>query len=175
MLFPKGCRAVMLVLLALVLPIGAAWAQKPSSPAAPKASTNSVTIAKELIAAKGATKIYEPIIVGVVEQARMVLLRSNPMLSKDLNELGTKLRAEYVPRSSELVDEAAKIYATRFTEQELKDALAFYKTPLGRKLIAEEPVVLDESMRNAESWANRLSEEVIGKFRTEMKKRGHEI
>jgi hypothetical protein len=30
-------------------------------------------------------------------------------------------------------------------------------------------------MRNAQSWADRLSQEVIGKFRTEMKRRGHEI
>ena len=30
-------------------------------------------------------------------------------------------------------------------------------------------------MRNAQTWADKLSEEVIAKMRTEMKKRGHEI
>ena len=43
--------------------------------------------------------------------------------------------------------------------------LAFYKTPLGKKLIAEEPHVLDQSMNNAEAWANRLREEMIGDAR----------
>ena len=97
------------------------------------------------------------------------------MLGKDLNEVAAKLRADYAPRSAEIVNDVAKLYATRFTEQELKDALAFYKSPLGRKLLTEEPSILDQSMRNAQTWANRLSEEVIGKMRTEMKKRGHEI
>jgi uncharacterized protein len=86
-----------------------------------------------------------------------------------------KLRAEYAPRSAEVVNDVAKLYASRFTEQELKDTLAFYKSPLGRKLLTEEPSILDQSMRNAQSWADRLSQEVIGKIRTEMKRRGHEI
>jgi hypothetical protein len=73
------------------------------------------------------------------------------------------------------VNEVAKLYASRFTEQELKDTLAFYKSPLGKKLLVEEPLILDQSMRNAQSWADRLSQEVIGKIRTEMKKRGHDI
>jgi hypothetical protein len=73
------------------------------------------------------------------------------------------------------VNDVAKLYASRFTEQELKDILAFYKSPLGRKLIVEEPAILDQSMKNAQVWAENLSQEVIAKMRTEMKKRGHDI
>ena len=69
----------------------------------------------------------------------------------------------------------AKLYALRFKDQELKDALAFYRSPLGRKLLTEEPLIIDDSMRKAQSWADRLAQEVIGKMRAEMKKRGHEI
>ena len=61
------------------------------------------------------------------------------MLSKDLNEVAAKLRTELAPRGSELLDQMAKLYAAAFTEQELKDALAFYKSPLGKKVITEEP------------------------------------
>jgi hypothetical protein len=161
-------RAVMLALaLILVASVGNANAQQPSASA--------LATAKELITTKGATAIFEPVVPGVIEQAKSTLLRTNPMLSKDLNEVAAKLRADYAPRSVEVVNDIAKLYATRFTEQELKDALAFYKSPLGRKLLVEEPRVLDEGMRNAQTWANKLSEEVLGKIRAEMKKRGHDI
>jgi hypothetical protein len=102
-------------------------------------------------------------------------MQTNPMLGKPMNEIAAALRAEYASRTEELVNEAAKLYASRFTEQELNELLAFYKTPLGSKMIMEEPRILDESLQNTHNWANRLSEEIIGKFRTEMKKRGHEI
>jgi uncharacterized protein len=161
-------RAIMpLLALLLAASIGSAHAQQPSATA--------LATAKELITTKGAVAIFDPLVPGVIEQAKSTLLRTNPMLSKDLNEVAAKLRADYAPRSGEIVNDMAKLYATRFTEQELKDALAFYKSPLGRKLLVEEPKVLDEGMQNAQTWANKLSEEVLGKIRVEMKKRGHEI
>jgi hypothetical protein len=163
---PLVC-AIRFGLLGLVLSTAAANAQQPSAAA--------TAAAKELVAIKGAKMIYEPLVVGIVEKAKGMFLQTNPMLSKDLNEVAGKLRADMTPRSAEVMSETAHLYATRFTEQELKDMLAFYKSPLGHKLLVEEPVIADRSMKSMASWAEKLSEEVIGKMRTEMKKRGHEI
>jgi uncharacterized protein len=74
-----------------------------------------------------------------------------------------------------VVNETARLYAVRFSEQELKDALAFYKSPVGRKLIAEEPGIAEQSLKWTSAWADKLSEEIVAKMRAEMKKRGHEI
>jgi hypothetical protein len=96
-------------------------------------------------------------------------------LAKDLNEVAAKLRTDLQPRFSELNDEVAKLYATNFTEPELKDILAFYQSPAGKKLLSVQPKVIDSSMAFAQTWANKLSDEVIGKMRDEMKKRGHAL
>ena len=157
----------LLLALALAGPIGSAAAQQPSASA--------IATAKELIAVKGASAIYKPLVSGVIERAKTIFLQTNPMLGKDLTDVATKLHADYAGRGVEVEDDFAKIYAARFSEQELKDALAFYKTPLGKKLITEEPAILDQSMKNAQNWANKLSEEIMGKMRAEMKKRGHDI
>jgi hypothetical protein len=164
------CKRARLLAAAFVIACcaSAASAQPAPSPAA-------VAIAKEVIVMKGASTLWDPIIPGVVESAKNTFLQINPGLARDLNEVSVRLRSELAPRQSELLDDAARLYATRFTEAELKDVLAFYKTPAGRKVIAEEPKVLDASMTNAQNWANKLSEEVIGKFRVEMKKKGHDL
>jgi uncharacterized protein len=159
--------AVRLALLGLVLSTAIADAQQPSATA--------MTTAREVVTIKGAKSIYEPLIGGIIEKAKGLFLQTNPMLSKDLNEVAGKLRADLLPRSAELVTETARLYATRFTEQELKDTLAFYKSPLGRKLLLEEPTIADQNMKSMAAWADKLSEEVIGKMRAEMRKRGHEI
>ncbi len=154
--------------LFLVASIAGAAAQKTPSASA-------MATARELIAVKGANTLYEPLVGGVVEQAKNVFLKANPLLGKELNEVAAKLRADFAPRSAEVLAETAKLYATHFTEQELKDALAFYKSPLGQKLLAREPAVVDESMRSARMWADKLSEQIIAAMRSEMRKRGHEI
>jgi hypothetical protein len=163
-----GKRArVLAAAVVIVCGAGAASAQQPSAGA--------VTMAKEIISLKGATGLWEPIVPGVVEQAKNTFLQMNPQLSRDLTEVSVRLRSELAPRLAELNEEIARLYAARFTEPELKDVLAFYKTPAGRKMIVEEPKVLETSMTHAQNWANKLSEEVISKFRVEMKKKAQDL
>ncbi len=131
--------------------------------------------AKELISITGATTLFSPLIAGVVEQAKIVYLQQNPALSKDLNDIATQMRTDLQPRFSELTDEVARQYAVNFTEQELKDVLAFYKTTAGKKLLTTQPKIVDASMKFAQDWANTLSDQVIAKMRDELKKRGHAL
>jgi hypothetical protein len=138
-------------------------------------STTAMSTARELIAVKGATNMYDTVIPGVIEQAKNLFLRTNPSLSKDLNEVAAKLKTDYAARNTELRESVVKIYASHFTEQELKEALAFYKTPVGRKLIEHEPKILEQSMSDVQTWANKLSDEIVSKMRGEMKKKGHNI
>jgi hypothetical protein len=53
--------------------------------------------------------------------------------------------------------------------------IAFYKTPLGQKMLKEEPVAVEASLKRAQDWSNAFAEVVLGRFRSEMKKRGHEL
>ena len=157
--------AAMAIALAGFIP--AAHAQQPSAA--------SIQVAKQLIAATGATAVFNPLIAGVVEQAKILFLQQNPALAKDLNEVAAKIRTDLQPRFSEISDEVAKLYAANFTEQELKDVLAFYQSPSGKKLLTTQPKVIDASMGFAGDWANKRSDEVIAKMRDEMKKRGHPL
>ena len=95
-------------------------------------SVAAITTAKELIIATKATTIFDPLIAGVVEQAKLLFLQQNPGLATDLNEIAEKMRTDLAPRFSELNDEMAKLYATHFTDEELKAILAFYKSPADR-------------------------------------------
>lgn len=155
------------VAIALVAFSPVAHSQQPSAA--------SIATAKELANITGSTALFTPLIAGVVEQAKLLYLQQNPGLAKDLNEISTKLRTDLTPRFSELTDEVARLYASNFTEQELKDILAFYKSPVGKKVLANQPKVVDASMKFAQAWANKLSDEVIGKMREELKKKGHNL
>src|ERR1041384_8752404 len=75
------------VLLACQLFAGVALAQQPSAAA--------VASARELVEAKGANAMFEPIIMGMIEQTKGSLLQTNPQLAKDLNDAGAQLRNEF--------------------------------------------------------------------------------
>jgi hypothetical protein len=155
------------VLLACNLLAGPAQAQ-PATPAA-------LAAAKELLELKGAAQMFDPVVTGVIEQTKGALLQTNPQLSKDLTDVGNQLRNEFAPRRAEIINEAAKFYATRFTEQELKDVVTFYKSPAGKKMLAQEPLVLDDTFGFVQQWQGRFGEDVMNRFRAEMKKKGHNL
>jgi uncharacterized protein len=67
------------------------------------------------------------------------------------------------------------VYAGEFTEQELKDLVTFYKSPLGQKLITNEPKAVSLSMQVMNAWAQSFSEVIMTTFRAEMRKRGKEM
>jgi hypothetical protein len=142
---------------------------------AQQATPASIQTAKEIVDVTGAMGLFNPLIPGVVGQARNLFLQQDPGLAKDLNEISAKMRADLAPRLGELTSEVAKLYANHFTEAELKELLAFYKTPVGTKLITEQPKVGEEGLKFAQAWANNLSDEVIAKMRDELKKRGHAL
>ena len=52
---------------------------------------------------------------------------------------------------------------------------AFYKSPLGQKLLASEPRAIQFSMSYMNQWAQNFAETVNGEFRAEMRKRGKQI
>lgn len=142
---------------------------------AQQTSVAAIQTAKEIIKLTGATALFTPLIPGVVEQAKNLFLQQNPALGKDLNAIALQMRTDLAPRSEELNNEVAKLYAIHFTEAELKDLLAFYKTPVGMKLITEQPKIGEEGLKFAQDWANQLSDQVITKMREELKKRGHAL
>ena len=162
------CYAAAALLALAVLGPHPAAAQAQPSPA-------SILLAKQIVEIKDVKGVFTPMIRGVVIKTRDLFMQSNFMWSKDLNEVAVIVEKQYQPRVGELVDATARIYATHFTEQELKDLLTFYQSPLGKKSLIEEPKAINESMANAGRWADNLSEEVIASMRGEMKKRGKDL
>ncbi len=138
-------------------------------------SATAVTLAREIVELKGATSMFDAIIPGVVEHHKRLILTANPNLQRDLDEVSGRLIKEFSSRVGEVQAEIARGYASRFTEQELRDILAFYKTPLGKKLIVEEPKGVDDATRRVDLWASKYAEDVLARLRAEMKKKGHNL
>jgi uncharacterized protein len=155
--------------------LGLALAAATVSAHAQQPSAATLASARELMELKGVKNLVEPVVVGIVQQTTGTILQTNPGLSKDLDEVSAQLRTEYQPRIAEMTNEIVLLYAQRFSDQELKEAVAFYKSPTGKKILTEEPKILDESYARIQQWANRLQGEVMTRVRAEMKKRGHNL
>jgi hypothetical protein len=85
------------------------------------------------------------------------------------------MRNDYVARRGEIHTEIARAYAAQFTEPELRQILAFYKTPLGKKLIDAEPKAIDGAAKRVDAWSAKFADEVMNQMRAELRKKGHPL
>jgi hypothetical protein len=150
--------------------VGAAQAQQPAQP-----SAGHIQLGRDVVEASGATRAFDGVVPSILQQTLNGVLQQNPDLQKDLVASVQTIRPEFEKRRVEINDIVARIYAQRFTEAELKEILAFYRSATGKKFVAGIPAVLEESFVKTQEWGVKLSEEVVVRLRAEMKKKGHTI
>lgn len=148
----------------------------PAAAAGQKApSASALAVAKEYLAVKRVSSLYGGAVIGTIQNVKNALTQSNIMLQRDIDEISLKLAAELRGRESEILDGMASVYANDFTEQELRDLIAFYKTPLGVKSLEQEPKSVEMSLTFLRNWSDDFTVEVNRRFTEELKKRGKEL
>jgi hypothetical protein len=163
------------LVLGLALAAVPAMAQQPAAPVAKPASPAAIAAAKEILAMKNASAMYANAVPNIVAQTKDSLLQANLNYQKDLNEVAVIVAQSLAGREKEIGEGMAQVYASEFTEQELKDLVTFYKSPLGQKLLVNEPRAIQLSMGYMNQWAQGFAEVVNAQFRAEMRKRGKQI
>lgn len=149
--------------------------QKSAVPAANTLPPGAVAAAREILLLKNASAVYNGAVITTIQNVKNSLTQSNLNLQKDIDEVSLKLARDLNGRESEIADGMAAIYATNFSEQELKDLLAFYKSPLGKKSLEQEPKSIEASLNYMRNWGEDLAAEINERFRDEMKKRGKDL
>src|SRR5712692_9533387 len=109
--FQQSIRTLLAAAAFGIALVGAASAQQKPSPAA-------LALAKELMEVKGALKLFDPVISGVIESHRRLLAQTNPNMTRDIDAVAAQLRNEFAPRRTELQGLLVGAYAQYFTEQE---------------------------------------------------------
>jgi hypothetical protein len=129
--------------------------------------------AKEAMAAAHSDKLAVQMLTLMEKPLSDLIESVNPGRGKETADL---LREKLFPamreRLPEFTDLAARIYAKHFTVADLEQLIAFYESPIGQKLVAEQPAMLAEMSAVAQAWGENLALDVMRKLEPEFQKRG---
>ncbi len=146
----------------------------PAAPAEPEISPSHLALAREVMLNSGISRSFDSIIPAFAEQIKRNAI-TRPELTKDLDEVLKSLEPEAEMQKQRMVDIAAKIYAKRLSEAELKDVVAFFRSPSGKRYVETQPQVLDDLVGAMQDWSQDVSEYMMVRVRVEMGKRGHQL
>lgn len=74
---------------------------------------------------------------------------------------------EFSPET--LVELTVPIYEKHLTHEDIKGLITFYESPLGRKVIAAMPAVMQESMEAGQQWGVEIAQKVQAKLEAQEK------
>jgi hypothetical protein len=67
-------------------------------------------------------------------------------------------------RPEDLVNMVIPVYDRNFTAEEIEGMIVFYSSPIGQKVLAKLPVVMQESMQIGQAWGQELAKKVFQKL-----------
>jgi hypothetical protein len=160
-------NAMRVLALAALLSGGPVLAQK-----APPTDPARIAAAKSLIIALGSDAQFKTAIETMSDSMKRIVRQSNPGKAKDIDDVFDRLQAKFLGRADEMREIVATLWAEKFTVAELEEIGRFFKTPIGAKMIAAQPEIMQKSMQAGLAWGQRLGAEVEAEARAELKKRG---
>ena len=84
-------------------------------------------------------------------------------------EVWDEMEKDMIKEMDDLYDKIAVIYDKHFTEDDLKAIIAFYESPIGKKMVKEMPEIMQESMDVGRIWG----EEIGRKIGEKLEKKGY--
>ena len=135
-------------------------------------SPSHLAAALDVIITTKTAQNFDDVLPALSLQVQDQLIRLRPDLHREITSAVEKVALELAGRRSELNNDIARIWAQAFTEEELVAIAAFYRSPAGIKLADAGASVLSQSVQAAQSWSERLGEELLEKARAELTQQG---
>jgi uncharacterized protein len=78
-----------------------------------------------------------------------------------------------VAAEESMVDLLVPVYLKHFSEEDLDAAIAFHESPAGKRFIAAQPLVIQESMKLGEQWGAHLAEKTLRALAEQQREQQH--
>lgn len=147
----------------------------PASAQVAQPDSAQVGLARDMLTTMKAADNIEAVIPTVMNALKPVVTKGDPKIAKDWDEIAPLMQKEMGSVKTQMVEEIALVYARAFTADELKQFVAFYKTPAGAKLAAQTPALAQQTMAVGQRFGQQVAGRIAERMKEELRKRGNNI
>lgn len=127
----------------------------------------------EAIRALGVDDEFDNALPDLAVQVQTVLVQRRPDLANQITTTVNQVALNLVATRRALNDQAARIWALVFTEEELGVIVQFYNSEVGRKLAQIYPDVLGETVDAFQIWYQATAEQLLEQSVAALEQQGY--
>jgi hypothetical protein len=160
----RSLSLISALLLCLALP---ASAETPSSEA--------MATARSLVATMGLADQYRALLPVILMGLRPVVTQDRPEIEQDYDSMAAMIANAYAPFYNQMIEEAATLYATNFTVDELRQLDSFYHLPVGQKLLGKAQGLAQATAQIGQDISRKATDALRARLTDALRQKGHKL
>ncbi len=160
-------RRLLLIVSMLVFSICASPAQTPLPDA--------MTVARSLVTTMKLSDQYKALLPAILLTLRPALTQDRPEIERDYDAMMPMIVDAFTPYYNAMVDDIATVYANNFTAGELREIEAFYRQPVGQKLLQKSAALAQQSNQVGQDSSRKAADELRARLTEALRQKGHKL
>ena len=160
-------RRLLLIACMFLFSVSTSSAQAPSPDA--------VSAARSLVTTMKLADQYKARLPAILLGLRPALTQDRPEIERDYDAMMPTVVEAFAPYSAAMVNGIAIVYANNFTADELRDIEAFYRQPLGQKLLAKSPAIAQQSAQVGQDISRKATDDLRARLTEALRQKGHKL
>ena len=160
-------RRLVVVAGVLLLALSAAPAQTPSPDA--------MAAARSLVVTMKQADQYRALLPEILLTLKPQLTQDRPEIERDYEAMTPVIVDAFAPYVQQMVDQLATVYANSFSVDELKQIEAFYKQPVGQKLLSKDAALEQAATQIGEDGGRKAADDLRTRLTQALRQKGHKL
>jgi hypothetical protein len=159
----------------LLLVIAGMFLGLTSSASAQAPTPEAMSAARSLVATMKLADQYRALLPAILLRLKPVVTQERPEIERDYDAMTAMTGDVYTPFYNEMLEDAATVYAGNFTIDEMRQIDAFYRLPVGQKLLDKSPAIAQQASQIGEDVSRKAAETLRLRLTEALRQKGHKL
>jgi hypothetical protein len=138
-------------------------------------SPDAMTAARSLVTTMKLSDQYKALLPAILLTLRPALVQDRPEIERDYDAMMPMIVDAFTPYYTSIVNDVAAVYANNFTVGELHEIEAFYRQPVGQKLLEKSPAITQQSLEVGQDGSRKAAEDLRTRLTEALRQKGHKL
>jgi hypothetical protein len=142
---------------------------------APTPAPDAMAAARSLVTTMKLADQYKALLPAIMLGLRPALTQDRPEIERDYDAMMPALAEAFTPYYAAMVDGVATVYANNFTAAELGEIEAFYRQPVGQKMLDKLPAIGQQALAVGQEIGRKAAEDLRQRLTEALRQKGHKL
>jgi hypothetical protein len=147
----------------------------PSLSSAQTPSPDAMAAARSLVTTMKLTDQYKALLPAILLSLKPAVTQDRPEIERDYEAMMPMVADAFTPYYTAMVDGVATVYANNFTVEELRGIEAFYRQPIGQKLLEKTPAVSQQALAVGQEIGRKAADDLRQRLTDALRQKGHKL